>query len=339
MWCLVLANLESDLKRCAIALRNKLTTQKMLDEFIGTMIGNWSARQYNKSGKLKYIDTIDTMNYVYTLTGSREEHIRQFISDRARLLDARYGAGDYNGDVVTFTVVREAGDTPSSLTLTSGDLYYFGYKLNGIWLQGPSKAALGEQLTLNFTQRLATNDPLMLGGASCIKELDLTNMGSQLNGTVNLSLCTMLSKLVMPATVGVSNAPLILGDTSKLQYIDITGQTGVHTGTAGVFDVSKHTRLTTLLAGGTALTTVKIAEGAPATTVVLPATLTTLTLRYLPQLTHSGLTLQNAAAVRALNFAECPNLDWRILLQQCPNIDHVRIEGMSGRVRSSVLRP
>lgn len=339
LWCLVLANLESDLKRCAIALRNKLTTQKMLDEFIGTMIGNWSARQYNKSGKLKYIDTIDTMNYVYTLTGSREEHIRQFISDRARLLDARYGAGDYNGDVVTFTVVREAGDTPSSLTLTSGDLYYFGYKLNGIWLQGPSKAALGEQLTLNFTQRLATNDPLMLGGASCIKELDLTNMGSQLNGTVNLSLCTMLSKLVMPATVGVSNAPLILGDSSKLQYIDITGQTGVHTGTAGVFDVLKHTRLTTLLAGGTALTTVKIAEGAPATTVVLPATLTTLTLRYLPQLTHSGLTLQNAAAVRALNFAECPNLDWRILLQQCPNIDHVRIEGMSGRVRSSVLRP
>ena len=339
LWCLVLANLEDELKQCAVALRNKLTNQKMLDEFIGTMIGNWSARQYNKSGKLKYIDTIDNMNYVYTLTGSREEHIRQFISDRARLLDARYGAGEYNGDVVTFTVVREASDTPSSLTLKSGDLYYFGYKLNGIWLQGPSKADLDEQLTLNFTQRLATNDPLMLGGASCIKELDFTNMGSQLNGTVNLSLCTMLSKLVMPATVGVANAPIIFGETSKLQYIDITGQTGVHSGTAGVFDVSKHTRLTTLLAGGTALTTVKIAEGAPATTVVLPATLTTLTLRYLPNLTHSGLTLQNAAAVRALNFAECPNLDWRILLQQCQNIDHVRIEGMSGRVRSSVLRP
>lgn len=339
LWCLVLANLEDELKQCAVALRNKLTNQKMLDEFIGTMIGNWSARQYNKSGKLKYIDTIDNMNYVYTLTGSREEHIRQFISDRARLLDARYGAGEYNGDVVTFTVVREASDTPSSLTLKSGDLYYFGYKLNGIWLQGPSKADLDEQLTLNFTQRLATNDPLMLGGASCIKELDFTNMGSQLNGTVNLSLCTMLSKLVMPATVGVANAPIIFGETSKLQYIDITGQTGVHSGTAGVFDVSKHTRLTTLLAGGTALTTVKIAEGAPATTVVLPATLTTLTLRYLPNLTHSGLTLQNAASVRALNFAECPNLDWRILLQQCQNIDHVRIEGMSGRVRSSVLRP
>lgn len=339
LWCLVLANFEDDLKTCAANLRAQLTTQKALDEFVNTMIGNWSERQYNKSGKLKYVDTIDTMNYVYTLTGSREAHITAFLTDRARLLDARYGAGDYNGDVVTFTVVREATDDVSSMTLKSGDLYYFGYKLNGIWLQGPSRADINEELELKFSRRLATNDPLMLGGASCIKELDLTNMGSQLNGTVNLSLCAMLSKLIMPATNGVANAPLTLGDTSKLQYVDITGQTSVHTGTVGVFDLSNHTRLTTLLAGDTSLTTVKLAEGAPTTTLVLPSTLTTLTLRYLPNLKNSGLTLQDASSVKALNFAACPNLDWKTLLQQCTNIDHVRIEGMSGSVRSSVIRP
>ena len=339
LWCLVLANFEDELRTCAANLRNQLTTEKMLKEFNETMQGNWSERQYNKSGKLKYIDTIQTMNYVYTLTGNREAHRTAFLTDRARLLDARYGAGDYNGDVITFTVVRNSSDTPSSLTLKSGDLYYFGYKLNGIWLQGPSRAAQGENLTLTFTGQLATNDPLMLGGASYIKELDLTNMGSQLNGTVNLSLCTMLEKLVMPATNGVANAPITMGNISKLQYIDVTGQTAVNTGSAGEFDVSKHTRLTTLLAGGTSFTKVSLAEGAPITTLVLPSTLQTLTLRYLPNLTHSGLTLQNTASIRNLNFAECPNIDWRILLQQCGNIDHVRIEGMSGRVRSSVLRP
>ena len=339
LWCLVLANFEDELKQCAAILRNQLTTQAALDEFVGNMIGNWSERQYNKSGKLKYIDTIDTMNYVYTLTGSREAHITAFLTDRARLLDARYGTGAYNGDVVTFTVVREASDEVSSLKLKSGDLYYFGYKLNGIWLQGPSRADINEELTLQFSQRLATNDPLMLGGASCIKELDFTNMGIQLNGTVNLSLCSMLSKLVMPATNGVANAPLTFGNSSKLQYIDITGQTGVHTGTAGVFDVSKHTRLTTLLAGGTALTSVVLAEGAPIATLALPATLTTLTLRYLPVLTMEGLTLENPGSITSLNFAQCPGIDWRELMTLCPNIDHVRIEGMSGHVRSSMLRP
>lgn len=339
LWCLVLANFEEELRECAANLRNQLTTEVMLNEFNNIMQGNYSERQYNKSGKLKYIDTINDLNYVYTLTGNRELHRTQFLTDRARLLDARYGAGNYNGDVITFTVVRNSGDTVSSLDLTSGDLYYFGYKLNGQWLQGPTRADNGEKLTLTFTGTLATNDPLMLGGASCISELDLTNMGSQLNGTVGLSLCTMLSKLIMPATVGVANAPLTLGNTAKLEYVDITGQTAVHTGTVGVFDISKHTRLTTFLAGGTSLTRINLPEGSPLQTLVMPSTLQTLTLRYLPKLTHSGLTLQGTTNITALNFAECPNLSWQTLMQQCPNIDHVRIEGMSGRVRSSMLRP
>jgi hypothetical protein len=335
LWCLVLANFEDEIKACAERLRNQLTTQAMLDEFVGTMIGNWSERQYNKSGKLKYVDTIDTMNYVYTLTGNRDVHIKSFLTDRARLLDARYAVGDYNRDVITFTVVRENEDAQhpaTSLSLTSGDLYYFGYKLNGLWLQGPTRVLADNNLDLVFRQKLSTNDPLMLGGASCIKELDFTNMGITLNGTVNLSLCSMLTRLVMPATNGVANAPLTLGNTSKLQYIDITGQTSVHTGTAGVFDVSKHSRLGTLLAGDTNLNTINLPEGAPITALTLPATLTLLKLRYLPNLTAAGLTIQGTSNITGFNFADCPNLDWQSLLNICPNVQNIRVEGITGRI-------
>jgi len=338
LWCLVLANFETELRQCAASLRNQLTNQYMLNEFVGTMISNWSERQYNKSGKLKYIDTINTMNYVYTLTGSREAHIRAFLTNRAKLLDARYSVGGYNGDVVTLTVVRASTDTPSSLELTSGDLYYFGYKLNGIWLQGPTQVKDGETLTLNFTQTLSTNDPLMIGGASCIKEIDFTEMGSQLNGNVGLSLCAMLEKIVMPATNGAANAPLILGNISKLQYVDITGQTAVNTGVAGVLDLSNQSRLGVLKAQGTGLTSVLIPDGAPLTTLELPSTLTMLRLRYLNKLTMDGLTLENANAFTALNYADCPNLDWKDILTQCQNIRTIRVEGVSGRVRSEYLR-
>ena len=332
LWCLVLANFEEEIRACAATLRNQLTTQAMLDEFIGKMIGNWSERQYNKSGKLKYVDTIETMNYVYTLTGSRKAHITSFLKDRSRLLDARYAVGQYNGDVITFTVVRNSSDPQSSLTLRSGDLYFFGYKLNGLWLQGPTQVNANDTLELIFSQTLATNDPLMLGGASCIKEIDFTNMGSQLNGTVNLSLCTMLTKLVMPATNGAANAPLLLGDISKLQYIDITGQTSIHTGTAGVFDVSKQSRLGTLLAGDTLLTTINLPEGAPVTVLTMPSTLTLLKLRYLPELAASGLTLQSTANIMGFNFAACPHLDWQSLLSSCPNVQNIRVEGITGRI-------
>ena len=354
LWCLVLANFEDELKARAAAMRSSLfDNTRMLDEFIGTMIGNWSARQYNKSGKLKYIDTIDTMNYVYTLTGSRKEHITQFLTDRAHLLDGRYVAGGYMGDTIQLTVVRNSSDPASSLTLKSGDLYYFGYAQNMIWQQAPQKVEAGDTLTLTFSNTYATNDPLQIIGASCITELDMTNMGTQLNGNVSLNYCTMLTKLIMPATVGVAQgATLQLNQISKLQYIDITDQSNATTTEyQKVFDVRKHTRLTTFLAGGTALTKITLAEGCPITRAVFPATIQSLELRYLPNLAlapttgtvTTGLTLEGLNGegkqlnIKSLNFAGCPHIDWRELFDMCPNIERIRIEGISGRIRSSEL--
>ncbi len=336
LWCLVLANFEDELKQCAVNLRNQLTLQVSLQEFNETMMGNWSERQYNKSQKLKYIDTINVKNYVYTLTGNREMHRTQFIRDRYRLLDARYGAGNYNDDVITLTVANPTNS--SSLTLMSGDLYYFGWRIANRWGLSPTMVAAGDTLTMVIDGG-GTNDPQSITGASCIKELDMTNLGAKLNGNLVLSSCTMLSKFVLRADVGAANAPITFGSTSKLEYVDVTGQTSVHTGTAGVFDVSHHTRLTTLLAGGTSLTTINLPEGSPLSTLVLPATLQNLTLRYLPRLTESGLTLQGTSSITAFSFAECPNLSWQTLLAACPNVTRVRIEGMTGRVHSSSLLP
>ncbi len=336
LWCLVLANFEEELRTCAAELRNELSTEVMLIEFNNIMQGNWSERQYNKSGKLKYIDTINDLNYVYTLTGNRELHRTQFLTDRARLLDAKYNAGNYGNDTVTLTVKEPSNDC--TLTLKSGDLYYFGWRISGRWGLSPTLVRTNQELTMTINDG-GTNDPQTISGASCIKELDLTGLGAHLTGTLGLSLCTMLSKLVIRANIGIGNVQITLGNTQKLEYLDITGQTSISTGTVGVFDISKHTRLTTLLAGGTSLRTIVLPEGAPLETLVMPASLQTLTLRYLPKLTHSGLTLQGTTNITALNFAECPNLSWQTLMQQCPNVDHIRIEGMSGRVRSSMLRP
>lgn len=335
LWCLVLANFEEELKGCAETLRRQITTTAMLNEFNGVMMDNWSERQYNKSGKLKYIDTISRMNYVYTLTGTRELHRTQFLTDRNKLLDARYAAGNYGADVITFTVVRQSTDRVSSLSIVSNDLYYFGYKLNNRWIQGPTICKADESLTLTFDGTLATNDPLMLGGASCIKELDMTDMGSQLNGDINFSNCTAMERLIMPQTeYGAFNGNMTFGNTSKLQYVDFTNQVNI----AGTINLSMHTRLDTFKAVGTKLTRVELADGAPVTRLELPSTLTTLVLRYFPLLDMEGLVLENANSVTALNMGGCPNLDWQDVLATCPNIRRVRIEGMSGIVRSETMR-
>ena len=358
LWCLLLANIEygnsetnpiyNRMALCARSLRSRLTTQAMLQEFNGVMMDNWSERQYNYSQKLKYIDTMFNSEkyYPYTLTGNREAHRTQFITDRAQLLDAQYTAGNYSGDRISLRVNRLASDPENTLTIKSADLYYFGYFLNtggGTWLQLPIRTEQGGTCVLSFTAAINGGSiQTYICGASRMAELDLTEMcGNLLTTEMNLSACAMLTKLVIQATRSVYGGILTLGNTSKLQYIDLTGQSGINNGTANTLSLALHSRLHTALLAGTGLTSLILPEGAPITTLALPKTLRTLTLRNLPRLTSAGMTMEDDTwtAVTGLNFAACPGLSWQTLLTVCSNARNIRIEGISGRVHSSVLAP
>ena len=343
LWCLVLANFEDELRQQAANMRGTMTLQAMLTMFNETMMGNWSERQYNESGMLKYVDTMARQNYVYTLTGNREAHRTAFLTDRSQLLDARYATGNFQADYVGIRVGREVADTADVFKIVSNDLYYFGWKLsNGTWRQGPLRAEMDDIVNLSITGKLSSaNDPLAVCGASRMKEMDLTGMHGHLAGDFDLSRCTMLSKLVANSNSGtnVFNGVIAsFGSISKLEYIDITGQVSMGTNQAGTsLDVRNMTKLTTLLCGGTNLTQVLLPEGAPLTTLVLPATTTYLSLRYLPNLTRAGLTIEGLSNVSQFIFSSCPKLDWQALLAECTNVEYIRVEGVTGRVRASFL--
>ena len=170
-------------------------------------------------------------------------------------------------------------------------------------------------------------------------ELDFTGMNGHIMGDLDLSRCTMLSKLLMTANGNVNNGVIMsLGSISKLEYIDLTGQSSTGTNQAGTaLDLRNMTRLQTLLLGGTGLQIVTLPEGSPLSTLVLPSATVRLSLRYLSDLTRSGLTLEGTQNVRQFLFAECPNLDWQELLSECPNVEYIRIEGVTGKVRADFL--
>ena len=343
LWCMVLANFEDELRQQAANLRGTMTLQAMLTIFNETMMGNWSERQYNESGMLKYVDTMARQNYVYTLTGNREAHRTAFLTDRSELLDARYATGSFQADYVGIRVGREMADAADIFKIVSNDLYYFGWKLsNGSWRQGPLRADLDEVVNLSITSKLSSaNDPLAVCGASRMKEMDLTDMHGHLAGDFDLSRCVMLSKLVANSNSGANifnGVIMSLGNISKLEYIDITGQISMGTNQAGTsLDVQRQTKLQTLLCGDTHLQQVLLPQGAPLTTLVLPDTTTYLSLRYLPNLTRSGLTIQGFSNVRQFIFSNCPKLDWQALLAECTNVEYIRVEGVTGRVRASFL--
>ena len=352
LWCLVLANYENELQTKAQQLRRGgyMSNAAMLHEFNEVMMGNWSERQYNKSGKLKYVDTMfkSSKYYPFTLQGNKELHRTQFIIDRAALLDARYNAGDYGSDVFTIAIERSLSDDPDSLTLVSGDLYYYGWRENDNPRMTPVRVTKGEEYTMLFAQQInGSSTNVRITGASKIKELDLTGLGSHFMRQLQIDKCAMLTKLVIQATNGAaSNVNVSVGNVDTLEYVDITGQTNLYTGTSGLLDLSGQSRLETLLASGTNLTTVNLPEGAPITELVLPNTLTMLKLRYLPQLTMEGLTVadsqgnavQSYTSVIGFNFAVCQHLDWKELFDRCPNVQRVRVEGVTGKVTPEWLQ-
>ena len=353
LWCLLLANVEygnaqtnpiyDRLATCARAFRNQVSLDAMLTEFNTNMMWNWSERQYNYSQKLKYIDTMDVKYYPYTLTGNREAHRTQFLTERSALLDAQYTAGDYLTDTFVIFANREANEDPNTIVIKSGDLYYFGFRdVQNNWVVRPQRTSAGELVTLTISQALAgTSGSSNVTGASKIRELDLTGMRSNITGSgVNLSSCVILEKLVFTATGNYRfGGTLQLGQTSKLQHIELTGQTGINDGQTGRLNLSYHTRLGTVLLSGTGLETLILPEGAPITTLSLPKTLGVLTLRNLPLLTMANLTMEDNVWTGFLgfNFSNCPNLSWTELLNRCTNAKRVRIEGLGGRIHSSQI--
>lgn len=103
-------------------------------------------------------------------------------------------------------------------------------------------------------------------------------------------------------------------------------------------DLSSNTKLETFLAGGTSLTGVTFAGGAPLTVCVLPGTLQTLELRYLNKLTNAGLQLEGTANITRLVIDNCSLIDWNTLLQQCSATSYLRITGIDMDGNGNLLR-
>lgn len=347
LWCLVLANLDAELKASAKTLRATLTNEVYKHVFNTMMMGNWSERQYNKSGIYKYIKPTYTdyngggfMNYIFALNGNMYAYRNQLIERRFSLLDAKYNVGQYESDVIAGYIGK--GNVTTQILATAGDEYYFGWKTQNGKITDHQAVNRDDVATFSFTSAISQNDPIRLIGASRMRKIDLSTTAAYMQGAWNLNGCKMLEELV--ATTSEANPtawfPMLRGITC-LRHVDLTGQKGV-TGTedeqARTFDVSSHSGLTELKLGGTSVRGVKVAGGSPLQLLELPNTLTTLRLKDLPKLTMDGLIVADWGSVTSLDMGGCDRLDWKTILERCVNVERVRIEGVDITDSGALLR-
>ena len=190
-------------------------------------------------------------------------------------------------------------------------------------------------MELTLDTDLIVNDPQYIYGASRIMGLDLTDVSHAILQTLNLNNCSALRTLDVSCgqTQTTLNALLVNG-CRNLRTLNMTGlKSGSFTG----IDLSNNTKLETLKAGKTALTGVNFAQGAPLTSVTLPATLQTLELRYLGKLTTGGLTLEGTSNINRLVVDNCPGVDWQTLHARCGNVKYLRVTGIDMEGDGSLL--
>ena len=342
LWCLVLANLETELKACASNLRQVLTNTRALEMFNEEQAGNWCERIYNKSGKFKYIDPqIDGVNvggnmvtypYIYALQGNREAHRTHTINNRFALLDAKYETGNYTSDNIDLYMSRTAADGTTTMQITANEVYYFGYGTNNTpSIQPSQKAEEGETVTLNFNDAYSLNDPMRIYGASRMRKLVTSSAGDDLVGNINLNKCVVLQELDMSTYGTGGDFYMNLDNCRQLTVINMRGQSKARTGSQASteLDFSNQTKLKEFYGTGTTVKSVTFAQGAPLTTVLLPSTLTSLRLEYLPVLQMNGLTIDGYSNIESFIFAACPGLNWQTLLGRCTNVVRMRVEGLA----------
>lgn len=336
------------LREVADKLRSTMSLEYVLKVFNEEMMGNWCERIYNKDGIYKYIKpltegvttadgTKSYYDYLYALQGSRYAHRTYTIQNRFALLDSQYVCGTYRKDSFAAYFGYKFGSDNRKIRITASERYFFGY---GYTSGTPHESAVlaedtGSQVELTLDTDLIVNDPQYIYGASRIMGLDLTDVSHAILQTLNLNNCSALRTLDVSCgqTQTTLNALLVNG-CRNLRTLNMTGlKSGSFTG----IDLSNNTKLETLKAGKTTLTGVNFAQGAPLTSVTLPASLQTLELRYLSKLTTGGLTLEGTSNITRLVVDNCPGIDWQVLKARCGNVKYLRVTGIDMEGDGSLL--
>ena len=347
LWCLVLANLEVEMKAIAQKMRSVLTN-KTATEYLNSPLRDWAERTHNKSNIVKYLKPTytdyngkGTMNYVFALDGTMEAVKADIIDRRFSLRDAYYNPDDaIRKDNIPCYVGKNQGLT--TMQVTAGDEYFFGWATQNGGTRQYEQVLSGKTMTLRFEDAISQNDPIRLAGASRMRKLDLGSTAPFMQGSLNLAGCKILEELIAPTT-SANPTPwyMMLRACTTLKRIDLTGQravSGTESSGATSFDVSNQTSLTELLLGGTAVQSIRIAEGAPLVKLTLPSSLRQLRLRSLPLLEMSGLVVADWSSITSFDFAHCAKLDYNVLLEKMTSLERLRIDGIDIKGDDALLK-
>lgn len=280
----------------------------------------WAKLISSFDGERKYIQNSKaSANYFFALHGLRLDDLPEFIKTRFAYRDGYYKVGDLytdpmkmraSGKAITVTVTaakdgffgigEDRADTAADSTyLKKGESYTFF---------GDKPRSYSESGTM-----------LYVFGAASLATLDVSHTTPKAQGW-DIQYCRLLQHFVVggegytPYTADGTLDTLNLGNMPFLKSLDIRG-----TLIASV-DAGMCPRLTSILASGSRVQSIEIAETSPINELTLPATLKAVKLVNLPKLTYTltggSLQIASLANVQTVRIEHCPGIQPMTMLQR-----------------------
>ena len=326
LWYLVEQAYADELEETYNTLRNegKLTYNKAIQYLYDEQIAKICEAQYNADADFKYISPLvddGIATYLYTAQGSRLDHIKWWLYNRFNYMDSKYTASDFKSNYMTLRLYTPAEwqevEPDAEMKITPYADQYIRVKYGSYNVYERAKSDIETTIT---PPDITFNDTeTIIYGASRITSVgDLSPLYA---GTIDASAAVKLTELKVGHGGDYSNTNLkglTLGNNTLLQSLDVRNCPNL----TGALDISGCTNIKTILATGTSLTSVKLAEAGSITTLSLPTTITNLTVKN--QNSISTFTCGNNIATLVL---ENTNLDAKSIFLANP-VTKVRITGI-----------
>lgn len=246
--------------------------------------------------------------YFYALQGLGLTSLPAFIRTRWRIRDGYYQTGDFFSGVLSGRIACASNAT---ITIKAAATGYFGIGNDASGnLSETCFLQAGESYT--FTNFKKDNGTLLyIYQADRIAEIDLSQLS--LSNTFNFSAMTMVEKIAtgsaLHTEISMGYGALEaydLGELPFLRSIDVRG-TG-----ATMLNCSKCPRIEQILATGSQLKTLTLAETSPINDIALPTTMTEMRIVGLPNLYYTptattGLQITSMPAVVKVWVENSPN--------------------------------
>ena len=288
--------------------------------FMDKIVKMWQKTVSSYDGERKFISFTATADsiYFYALHGLRLTAIPAFLEKRFAYRDGNYRTGDFTS---IYAGGRIGAPNNAKIKITVAKDGYFAYGNDAPGNINADAAYLEADAVKEFNLGTDANGKeIYVYQVHRMKLLDLSEI--TLGEAWSFGHCELLQSLILggashielPITVGGRLTSLSLGELPFLRNLDIsnTSITAVNAGGCP--------RLEGLLADGTSLTTLTLAQTSPIAALTLPATMSALTFINLPNLSYPaidgvGLVLEGTANVQTLRIDGCPNINASGLLK------------------------